>query len=773
MKIAVIGNALPRRCGIATFTDNLTKSVLQAIHAQGRVDSLFMVAMNDPQQEYDYSDEVAITIRQQERADYLEAADRINASGADLCLIQHEFGIYGGESGLYLLSLMRELKMPIVATLHTILQTPSYHERNIIHSMGMMCQRLVVMSKLAVNFLTTIYQVPLQKIAIIHHGVPDFGQITGRSVTMERYNGRRIISTFGFLGRSKGIEVVIQALPNVVKEHPNVLYVVLGQTHPHVKRHAGESYREYLKALAVQLGVQEHVVFEDGFFAEDELKRFLREVDIYITPYLNECQITSGTLSYALGAGACIVSTPFWHACELLADGRGTLFPFSDNEQLSVTLTQLFDQPKRIQHIKAKAFAYGQQMYWDHVGRVYLSLFDRIVQQPVSVSIQPGVKKLSDLPRLSLAHLRRLTDDTGIVEHANYSIPDLREGYSLDDNARAILLVAILREFGLESQYDQLADVYLRYIRLMQQPNGWFNNDLSFDRRLLDDGGSPDSFGRTIWAMGTLIRIAPCESHFQFAKDVFFRAMPHFTEVRSIRAVAGVILGLTQFLKRYPDHEHVMHLLHTLSMRLVQQYRDESDQDWAWFEPVLCYDNALLPLALWESYSINRDSLFREVAMASTQFLDRHVFRQGRLSLVGNQGWFKKDEQSFPGGQQPIDALGMVMLYHRVASLIRDPSYEARMLTAFTWFTGNNDLMIPLYDEETAGCCDGLEVGAVNRNQGAESILAYLTSYAIVYAFLQNQQQHLKQTQEAKLVQPILSGKIDPFALGATLRAGA
>lgn len=769
MKIAVLGNALPRRCGIATFTDNLTQSILHAIGEKGRADELFLIAMTDPGQVYDYPESVKFSIRQQERSDYLEAARLINESGADLCVIQHEFGIYGGESGLFLLALMRELKIPMVATLHTVLQTPSYHERNIIRIMGELCQRMIVMSKLAVNFLTTIYQVPLQKIAIIHHGVPDFSQVSGPSEIAARYKGRKLMSTFGFLGRSKGIEVVINALPEVVAEHPEALYIVLGQTHPNVKRHSGEEYRNYLKDLAARLGVADHVVFEDGFMPEDELKRFLRKVDIYITPYLNECQITSGTLSYALGAGACIVSTPFWHACELLGEGRGTLFPFSDSEALAYELNKLLNSPDRIEQVKERAFTYGTQMYWNTIGLNYLHLFERVLQQPQYVPSRLRLNKLNDLPKFSLAHLKRLTDDTGIIEHANYSVPDLREGYCLDDNARALLLLLMARESGLDNSNYPLADVYLRYIRFMQQPNGWFNNDMSYDRRLLDESGSPDSFGRTIWAMGMLIRMAPNESHFQFAKDVFFRALPHFENLRSIRAISGVILGLTQFLKRYPDNENIMHLLNELSGRLVRQYRDEADPTWQWFEPVITYDQVLMPLALWESYAINRHLEYREVAEASTRFLDQHVFQQGRLSLVGNQGWRKGEALAFSGGQQPIDAAGMVLLYQRVAAITKDPLYHQRMLAAFTWFTGNNDLMMPLYDEETAGCCDGLEQCSVNRNQGAESTLSFLTAYAIVYASLSDLQALEEKADRARVVPPLTS-RIDPieFAVSKT-----
>ena len=355
MRIAILGNFLPRRCGIATFTANLTNSIIAATGKTENEHEIFVVAMNDKDQEYDYPPIVKHTIRQHEKQDYISAAEYINATAADICIVQHEFGIYGGESGAFILSLMKELTMPIVTTVHTVLQTPSYHEKSIIKKMGEFSQKMVVMSKLAVNFLTTIYQIPLQKIAIIHHGVPDFSALK-KEPSKFQYPGKKVLSTFGFLGRSKGIETVINALPDVVAAHPDVVYVVLGQTHPNVKKYCGEEYRDYLKQLAINNGVADHVVFEDGFFEEDELKNFLLSLDIYVTPYLNEGQITSGTISYALGAGACIVSTPFWHAKELLAEGRGKTFGFGDCEELAVVLNQLLDNPQEINDTKAKAF---------------------------------------------------------------------------------------------------------------------------------------------------------------------------------------------------------------------------------------------------------------------------------------------------------------------------------------------------------------------------------------------------------------------------------
>ncbi|MEN9569591.1 MAG: hypothetical protein RL172_822 [Bacteroidota bacterium] len=754
MRVVILGNFLPRRCGIATFTANLANAITLPANKKEAGNEVIVVAMNDNNQTYNYPPIVKHCISQHDKQDYLAGADFINQTGADVCIVQHEFGIYGGESGVFILALMQQLKMPIVTTVHTVLQTPSYHEKHIIKKMGELSQKMVVMSKLAVNFLSTIYKIPLQKIAIIHHGVPDFS-VYKKAPAALNYPGKKVLSTFGLLGRSKGIETVINALPDVVAQHLNIVYVVLGQTHPNVKKYCGEEYRDYLKQLAIENGVAANVIFEDGFIDEDELRNFLLNTDIYITPYLNKGQITSGTISYALGAGACIVSTPFWHAEELLTDGRGKTFAFGNSEDLASTLCQLLDNPQEIKRIKAKAFDYGKKMYWHRIGQHYNKMFEKIIAAPLPVHPQNDYKKIALSPKFSLDHLRRLTDNTGVVEHANYSVPDYKEGYCLDDNARALLLVLTAYELGADKQSIELADTYLQYIKLMQKEDGLFHNDMSFDKRFLDETGSEDAFGRTMWAIGYLVRLAPNDGHFQFAKDIFFKSFHQFELLQSVRAIANTMMGICHFLKRYPDNERVMHILCVLTSKLTRQYDDEKDGNWKWFEPVLCYDNAILPLALWQSYAITRNKAVRSIAKETTDFLDHECSKNGHLSLIGNT-WYYKGEAKPAQGQQPINAMALVMMYQKAWKVTKEEAYYQKMHTAFSWFLGNNDLCIPLYDEESKGCCDGLEPNSINRNQGAESTISYLLSQLAVKSaemeMLSQQQTTTTQSSPNKLI---------------------
>lgn len=732
MKVAILGNYLPRRCGIATFTANLTDSILKAQENSKGPHDVIVVAMNNGLQEHEYPEIVKHTLRQQEQSDYTNAAKFINDSKADICIIQHEFGIFGGEGGVFVLGLMQKLNMPIITTVHTVLRTPNYHEKHIMKKMGELSQKMVVMSNLAVEFLTSIYTIPVQKIEVIQHGVPDFSQVKTSSSKFN-YTGKKVLGTFGFLGRSKGIETVINALPKVVENHPDVVYVVMGQTHPNVKKDSGEEYRDYLKKLAVTNNVAANVIFEDGFFEEEDLKVFLKKLEVYVTPYLNEAQITSGTVSYAIGAGACTVSTPFWHAKELLANGRGKTFAFGDSEALARTLCNLLDNPKEIAEIKSNAFNYGKELYWDNIGTLYHNMLLKVLQNYKPEKSSEQNHKISSLPVFNMTHIKRLTDDFGILEHANYSIPDYKEGYCLDDNVRALILVLKANKLQVNTKSNKLVDTYLRYIKLMQKEDGYFHNDMSFDKSFLDETGSEDSFGRTIWAMGYLVRLAPNDSHFQFAKDVFFKSYQNFEKIQSIRAIASTILGLYHFLKRYPDNERVIHTMRSLTSKLIQQYEDESSENWEWFEPVLSYDNAMLPLAIWHAYELTKDKEFYKVAYESTAFLDKKTCINNRLSLIGNSWDYKDQPQQLNGGQQPIDTMAMVMLYGKAYEVLKDTTYYTKMHIAFSWFLGNNDLLLPLYDDESKGCCDGLELSSINRNQGAESTISYLLSYLSVW----------------------------------------
>lgn len=740
MKIAYIGTYPPRQCGIATFTENLCKSIALNL-GQERKNQASVIAINDSSslQEYDYPPEVKYIIRQNYREDYINAAEQINLSNFQACILNHEFGIFGGESGLYILSLTDRLKVPLVVVFHTVLKEPSFLQKNIIRKINAAAAKIVVMSHKAVELLTTVYGIAAGKIEVIEHGVPDYLGVSHEAIKKEYNLGdRQVLLTFGFLGRNKGIETVINALPAVVERHPSLLYIVLGATHPNILKYSGEEYRKYLNKLVRDRKLQENVVFLKSFVTEDILFEYLRACDIYITPYNNKEQITSGTLAYAVGAGAAVISTPYWHAEELLAEGRGRLFDFKNSEQLADILNELLDYPERMKALREKAYSYGKQMRWSMIGKQYLALLGRIVEAPpIQKRIQRPIVKMELLPDFSFDHIKRLTDDTGIVQHARYGIPNLKEGYCLDDNARALLMSLMAYSQNRDPFALDCMRIYLSYIQYMQTEEGTFRNFLSFRRDFLDREGSEDSFGRTIWALGYLLYASPNMAYREFGKELFDNSRQHFQRLEHLRGVANTVIGISYYLRCYPGDEALLQVMKELASRLTDAYfRNRADQ-WEWFESALTYDNAVLPLSLFHAVEVSDDPLFQDVAFKTTAFLEEVTLGKGYLSPIGSYGWYPKDGTRAMFDQQAIEVMGNVQLYFQAYNVTKEQEYLRKMFQSFLWFLGENDLRVPLYDYETGGCCDGLKQDGVNRNQGAESTLAYLISYLTVLKALE------------------------------------
>ncbi|MDD4921105.1 MAG: glycosyltransferase family 4 protein [Bacteroidales bacterium] len=733
MKLAFIATYPPRECGIGTFTNNLFKSMLVNEESRAKGHEGFVVALNDNDLTYEYPEEVKLTIRQDHQEDYLQAVKFINLSGADLCILEHEFGIFGGQSGVYILPLLHRLEIPLIVTLHTILKTPSYNEKAVLQEICKMAHKIVVMSHKAIEFLVEIYHVPREKISLFEHGVPDIHFNPEKCKKEFKLENRKVLLTFGFVGRNKGIETVIKALPKVVEKYPEVLYIVLGKTHPNVLRHSGEEYRIFLMRLVKSLQLEKNVVFLNEFLNERDLFKYLYACDIYITPYLNEAQITSGTLSYAVGVGAAVISTPYWHAAELLADGRGRFFDFGDFNDLSNTFSELFDHPMELKELKRKAYEYGLNITWPKTGQKYIELAENILKEETKVVAKSDTElDLLILPPFSLNHINRMTDDTGIIQHAKFGIPNLKEGYCLDDNARALLMVLMTYRQMKNMRALELSPIYLSYIHYMQNPDGTFRNFLSFSRNFLDEVGSEDSFGRTIWALGYLLGNAPNDAYYQTGKLVFFNAAPNFEKLKSIRSIANTMIGISHYLKSNPSDDGMTERLRNMANILVRKLEENETSDWKWFESMLAYDNGILPLALLHAAEILNDEKITKKAISSMDFLTKHTLKDNYLSIIGNEKWYHKDGERSVFAQQPIDAMAMVLMYHQAFHLTKDKEYLNKLYTSFLWFLGENDLRMSLYDFETQGCCDGFERDGVNRNQGAESSLAYLISHLTV-----------------------------------------
>ncbi|MFC3563285.1 glycosyltransferase [Pedobacter jamesrossensis] len=734
MKIAYISTYPPRECGLATFNQNLVSALsLNSAYEEGKS---YIVAMNesDNLDEHNYPHEVKFVVRQQNQQDYLEAADFINNSDVDTCVIEHEFGIYGGNSGVFLLSLINRLKKPFITILHTVLKEPNFMQQTIIKEIAAKSSKVVVMSKKAVLFLTSIYQIRSNQIQLIEHGVPDLEPVEHNTISASAlFKEKKVLFTFGLISRNKGLETVINALPAIVSKHPDVLYVVLGNTHPGVVKHNGEEYRDSLKALAKKLGVENNLVFVNKFVSEEELHQYLTACYLYITPYLNEAQITSGTLSYAVGAGAAVVSTPYWHAQELLADNRGKLFDFKNDIKLAEIVNELLSDDEKYFELKNNAYNYGLNIRWPKIGNAYMSLLEAAIskgQKPTRVV--PPIIDIDKMPALNLSHIELLTDDTGIIQHAKFGIPNLKEGYCIDDNARALILSILAYDQDKNQKALKLMPIYLSFIQYMQREDGNFRNFLSFNRNYLDEVGSEDSFGRTIWSLGYLICKGPNNSYREFGKELFSNSIPHFKDLKYLRAIANTVIGISYYLGAHSGDEVLVKEINQLATVLTNAYNKNKDENWHWYEDILTYDNAILPLALLTHYEVTGNIESYKIAIESIDFLNSFSFKNGYLNPVGNDGWMKKNEENPIYDQQALETMAMVLLYSKAFSITKDDKYLDMMHISYEWFLGKNSLHIPLYDYETHGCADGLQYNSVNRNQGAESTLAYFISHLTV-----------------------------------------
>ncbi|MEQ7800486.1 glycosyltransferase [Pedobacter sp. ASV1-7] len=736
MKIAYISTYPPRECGIATFNHNLVRAI--GYDKTTVSEDSYVVALNDTEHidSYEYPEEVKYQIRQENQKDYIRAADYINTSLVDVCIMEHEFGIYGGENGVYILPLIARLQKPLVTILHTILKDPNYMQLTIIREIAKHSARIVVMSHRAVSFLTSIYGIPFSKIQLIEHGVPDLEALVDNPVkTSLPFKDKKVLFTFGLISRNKGLETVIEALPKIVAKNPDVMYVVLGTTHPGVIRNSGEEYRDSLKRLARKLNVEDNLTFINKFVSEKQLFDYLTACDMYITPYLNEAQITSGTLSYAIGAGAAVISTPYWHAQELLEDNRGCLFDFKDADGLAKIVNELFEDREKLNILKANAYEYGLHLRWPTTGQVFIDVLEEAISKSLIKKERPN-KQIIDadaMPSFNLAHIQRLTDDTGIVQHAKYGIPNLKEGYCLDDNSRALIMAILAYQQNKSKIALELLPVYLSYIQYMQNEDGSFRNFLSFTREYLDEVGSEDSFGRTIWALGYLINNAPNNSYREFARELFGKSVPHFKKLKHLRGIGNTMIGLSSYLKAHPGDEHISEQFEQLAVPLKEAYRRNREDEWHWFEEKMTYDNAILPLALLCHYERTKDNESLEIALESMEFLSEKTLINGYLNPVGNNGWlFKEGEDMALYDQQAIETMAMVLLYFKGYEITQDLNYIKQVHLCYQWFLGENSLRLPLFDHETKGCGDGLQPHGVNRNQGAESTLAYWISHLIV-----------------------------------------
>jgi glycosyltransferase involved in cell wall biosynthesis len=729
-RFATLGNHLPRQCGIATFTTHLTEALsTQLPGADGLV-----VAMNDSGRRHAYPSCVRFEIAEGDLSSYRRAADFLNVNQVDVLCVQHEYGIFGGKAGAYLLELLRDLRMPIVTTLHTILSDPGPSHRSVLDELGRLSERLVVMSESGAELLQRVHGFDAERIDLIPHGIPHVPVDDGskRRLGLE---GKTVILTFGLLSPDKGIEYVIDALPDIVAADPHTVYVVLGATHPHVVEREGETYRLMLEARARHLGVGGRMVFHDRFVSQAELTDFLSAADIYITPYLNAEQITSGTLAYAVGAGKAVISTPYIYARELLAAGRGILVPWRNSRAIAHEVVALAGDPIRCRAMRARAAAHGREMTWPAVARQYADTFARAMANETrrrrsSFEAQTLASRPAGRPEIDLRHVRTLTDETGILQHAVYSIPRYEDGYCLDDNARALLLVTLLEEAGTDdpAAVRSLASRYLGFVNYaFDRSSGRFRNFLSYGRVWLESEGSEDSHGRAIWALGAVVGREHDPGRHTLAGDLFHSALPAVSTFTSPRAWAYVLLGIDEYLRAFQGDSSVEALRHDLTMRLFDLFQRSSGHDWSWFEDSVTYCNARLSQALIVSGTRMRRADIVDAGLRSLEWLvSLQLSEDGEFAPIGCNGFLARGGSAAPFDQQPVEAGTVTSACLTAYAINGDARWMDRGARAFEWFLGQNALQQWLFDPSTGGCRDGLHADRANRNQGAESTLSFL-----------------------------------------------
>ena len=731
--VALIGNSLPRRCGIATFTSDLQQAI-----AKSRVEvETAIVAMNDDGRTYDYPPIVRMQVNDGDVEEYARAADFLNAKQFALVCLQHEFGIFGGEAGDHIMVLLSRLAMPVVTTLHTVLAEPKPVQRGVLNGIIKVSSKVIVMGQKGRELLRDVYATPAEKIEVIPHGIPDSAFVEPDTAKAKRgFGGKAIILTFGLLSPNKGIEFMIDAMPAILQRRADAIYIVLGATHPNLVRREGEAYRESLMARARAHGIEQHVVFLNQFVDQATLLEFISMCDVYVTPYLNEAQMTSGTLAYSFGLGKAVVSTPYWHARELLADGRGVLVPFSDAKAISTQIAELLTDDPRREAMRKRAYAYSRSMTWERTAERYLAAFERAqLVHPVKVNAQQCARSALrevPVPQMQLGHLLSMCDDTGLLQHAVQSVPDRAHGYCVDDNARALLVACALNAPDEQQLPDALTARLAAFLQHAWNPEARrFRNLMSFDRRWLEDVGSEDCHGRALWALGECARSDSSPSRRRWAAGLFAEALPIVAHFSSPRAWAFTLLGLDGYRVAVAGEGEAEDMRHLLGDKLMSVMHSVATEDWMWFEEGLAYDNARLSQALIVTGSALSAAHYTSAGLRSLRWLmTLQTSAAGVFQPVGSESFGTKRMLPRPFDQQPLEAAATISACFAAWRSGGDPAWKADAERAFDWFFGSNDLSLPLIDLETGSCRDGLHPDRANQNRGGESVVSYLLGLA-------------------------------------------
>ena len=741
--IAIIGNYFPRKCGIATFTTDLCNAIAKELPNEK---DLIAVAMNDIDSGYDYPDRVKFEIRANVPADYLRAADFIHGRKVQVAILQHEYGIFGGEYGTTIFQLLKNLNIPIITTLHTTLPEPDEQQKAVIIELSKICDRLVVMSDKAQELLMDVYKIKKDKVMVIPHGIPDV-PLRDSSFYKDQFGveGRKVILTFGLLGPGKGLETMIEAMPRIVEQHSDVVYIILGATHPHIVRGEGEEYRHKLQRRIRELRVEANVMFFNQFVELDTLLQFIGATDVYVTPYPFKGQIVSGTLSYALGAGKAVVSTPYLYAEEMLKDGRGKIVPFENPELLGNAISELLSSNRLRKTMGNKAYRFCRPRIWEETARSYLSLaIDCQKNHRLKPSFLPknlNNRKLETLPRVNIDHLLALTDDTGIFQHARYSIANREHGYCLDDVTRGLIALVMYTNRKNESRLKPVIKTYLSFINHAYDPkSGTFRNFMSYERKWLPSQNEESAQARVIWSLGLAMDLFNDKSVVQLMRSLFTENLERLESMKHPRSWAFCLIGLDHYANKFSGDDLAKKVYQNLALKLFQLFKDNIKSDWMWFEDTVTYNNAKLPHALiLAGHRLDRSDMMDLGINILKWLLKIQTSKEGHISLIGNSGWMVRGGDRAQFGQQPIEIMALTETCGEIYRITHDQYWFSEARRCFDWFLGRNDFNVSLYDFKTGGGYDGLEQSGPNQNMGAESTIAWLISLLTMYQLIDYQ----------------------------------
>lgn len=714
--VLYISSYPPRECGIATFTQDLVSAIDKRFNptAKSRI-----IALNEnPTTLYRYDSKAIDSIAADSLQEYVTLAEKINKrEEVKLVNIQHEFGLFGGSWGDYLVPFLQVIKKPVAVTFHSVLPNPDEQLRNLVQFICGKAKAVVVMNEFSRDILKNEYQIPKSKITLIPHGIPQTTFEPSAAYKAQLgLDGKTVLSTFGLLSGGKGIEYAIRALPPLVKEFPNLAYLVIGATHPVVRKEEGELYRNFLTAEVGRLGLNNVVKFYNKYLSVEEIITYLKATDIYVSPSLGESQSVSGTLSYALGCGRPVVSTRTSYAQYLISEKNGTLVDFRNPHAITRALQELLTDEKYMKVMAGEAYETTRKMIWPNVAAAYFNVYKKIADI--------GVEE-KKLPEIKFDHVRRLTDDFGILHHARYSKPQKRYGYSLDDNAKALIVSAKYYEIHPNPTLLELMSAYLNFMKFSQKKNGSFSRLVNMQKKR-DTVYDEDVLGKGMWALGYFLsRDFPSRKMRRLAETMFRKALAATARLRSPRAIAFAMTGLYYYLKRFPK-KRIMNIFTALANRQLSFYKDSATKDWRWFEDRLTYSNSKLPESLLYAYELTKDKRYLDVAEKTLGFLRGITFEKGSYAPIGQAGWYVQHRARSYFDQQPEDTASMVETKALAYKLTGDLRHAIDAYKAFQWFVGRNHLNLMVYDEVTGGCHDGLGRDALNLNQGAESTISYL-----------------------------------------------